>query len=275
MSENKKYTLLKVLKEVGNLVPQLFKQWKVFSCYAGLLTLLGMFFGQWPHSCFKNNFWCVPLNKSNEYFQTIFISVYIILCIFITLFFMYDFYKSAFKNTVFKVRDIYIIGKEKIKSAGFILLTVLICAIPLRIALIILFKPADPNWQVEFIYFIIAFICIMVPIMAIRLFCFVSAYYEKNTIPSLLPIFQKTIGKSYVGIFLFLLLAWIIILTFRISYNLDVLSRDYNYLPIALLTSFAEYFLRLEYLAVFLLFSRAQYICMNLSYSTENGEKDE
>ena len=74
---------------------------------------------------------------------------------------------------------------------------------------------------------------------------------------------------------LFLLLVWIILMTLHISYNLDVISIEYNYLSVGLLTSFAEYFLRLEFLALLLIFSQAQYTKIMVSDGAKKRSKNE
>ena len=168
MFKKNEYGLFSVLNQTIDFFPQLFKQWRVFAAYAVLFTISGAAFGQWAHSCIKKSYWCFDLSEIP--YGNGLIIIYLLINLVLTSAFIYDFYNAAFKNKIFVFSEVWKINKEKIKSLFFVISVLVGFALPSFIAVKILLQPGNPNWQIEFLYFTIAFSMILFPMMFVRLF---------------------------------------------------------------------------------------------------------
>lgn len=235
--------------------------WKIFLTYAGLMTLLCAVFGRWSYSCTGSlgGFWCYKFSD-DALAQTLFYVVYYLLAGYLLLSFLFDFYNTTFKNTVFKVADIKRISREKVRSIAMFITIFFTMSLPFVAVWFILRKPANPDWRVEFVWFTLAFIFAMLPILQIRLSSAVAFFLENYKIPCGKLLLQKTFTRAYVPIAVFIMLLMIVsIFNLQIYADLNHYAAEYNNFWAAILIEYAAALMRLILCSLFIIFVRAQY----------------
>jgi hypothetical protein len=194
MEKSSKYTLLRTIGRFFSLTYKSLDTWRVLLFYGAVITALTSGF-YLVYMCDKRSLQCfISMN-----------AVVILLLIFAGFCYLYDFYQCAFKNTVFKIADVVKFDKPKIKSLCFLAGYFFSFIISGAASWLIIAKPANPDWRIEFIYFTIFFAFCMVPILAMRFSAAPAFYFDNQKMPSLKYLFLQTSGRSYIGIIGFLL----------------------------------------------------------------------
>ncbi|MBR1601187.1 MAG: hypothetical protein IJ677_06360 [Alphaproteobacteria bacterium] len=195
-STNKnKYTLLLTFGRFISLIYKSLDAWKIMIVYGAIITLLYYILSSGQLLCNKNNLQCY---LRFQLFTVAFMA-------FVCMCYIVDFYQNIFKNGVFKYSSIVMFDKIKIKSVLFLTAYVLSFVVSAFVAKYIVFKPANPDWRIEFIYFVLLFIFCMLPILAMRFSVIVAFYFNEQKLPPIRYLYQKTSGRSYIGIIGFLL----------------------------------------------------------------------
>lgn len=267
-----KYTFFGVFKTWTQLLGQTALQWRVFGVYAAIMTIVDALFGHWSYSCRGDEigFWCVTL-PDNRYMVIAAMCVFYLLFTYLICAFTTDLHNSLFKNSVFKSRDVFIVSKQKLNTTLVLAGWFLIATISLVVAYYLIQRPANPDFQVEFGYFLIVFVLLLLPLMMIRCAtCF--AYYLNTGNFELRKVYDHTSGRSYISVMLFLLLAiMLLVINIHAFGFFSRISREYNSFTTALTTDFADNLLKLLSVTVFYLFAEAQCIRME---ETENLRKE-
>ena len=285
MNKKRNYTFLKVLGTWSDLLVQMLRQWRIFAVYALVITLISAVFGRWSYSCQYTDFssWCV-MPPQNSYVLIAYLIIFYGLLIFILGAFIVDVYDGMFKNSVFKPRNVVSFGRAKIKIASTLLKILLSLFISVFVALSIVEKPANPDFGIEFCYFLIAFAFVMVPLLMVRCSaCF--AYYINTGRFAVRKVYDNTSGRSYISVMLLLLLVLLcLIINIRLIGYFSRLTQTYNHLSVALSVEFIDSLLKLGYFAAILMLFQAQYIQMEkdeqqkaeeLAASNEDAEYEE
>lgn len=261
MRKNSGFSLLNVSFKTMDLLTAMVKNWRVFLGYAAILTSVSLLFGRWSYSCESgiDGFWCYQLPHS-KVFAIVYLVLFYVIDAFLFCSFISDYYNTAYKNGVFKLRNIFYVNKEKAKNMAFFLLCMLIFVLPIVISYKILLKPANPNWIIEFMYFIAMFVMVFVPIGLIRLSSFMAYFLQNGTMPPLQNIWQKTADKTHVNIIIMLLLLLCInVLMLHSMGYLSAFTHRYNTFMAVVFGEYADCLVKLLLFAIIVCFCRAQY----------------
>lgn len=262
-----KYTLLRTLSRFIGLIYKSLDAWKIMLIYGAVITFLYYIMSTTQFICNQTNVAC---------FLRFQIIIAIIL-LFVCFCYLYDFYQNVFKNTVFKYFSIVKFDKNKIKSIGFLLFYVLCFVLSASIAKYIVFKPANPNWKIEFIYFVVLFIFCMLPILAMRFSAIVAFYFNDLKLPSLNYLYEKTSGHSFIGIVGFLL-TMLIMAVFNMQaygYVTHFTTKYPTSVTVEVLATFFDILVKLFTLNVMFCFFEAQRQLMSESDLSDSVAKQE
>lgn len=256
-----KYTFFGVLQTWGQLLVGAFRQWRIFGAYAAVITVLDALFGNWSYSCRGDvpEFWCVVL-PNNKYVVIAAMSIFYLLLTYLICAFTTDLHNVLFKNSVFKSCDVFSVSKQKLNTTVILTGLFVGAAISLLIAYYIIQRPANPDFEIEFGYFLIVFVLLMIPLMMIRCAaCF--AYYMHTGGFALGKVYNHTSGRSYISVMMFLLLAILLLIISMNAYGFfSRMAFEHDTLTTAVATDFADNLLKLIIVTVFFLFAQAQYI---------------
>ena len=283
MKQSNKYGTIRVVGRWLDIIPQILVQWRVFMYYAFVLTIISIVSNRWTYACHGHSggFWCYWYNGSNiAYICSILLSFVAIVWVFGM--FSADFYKGLIAATPLGSKEISAFNKEKIKSGTIFLTASMILGVLLGIIAYIINPPglekilnyvlkqwnlpsiylhgANENWQIEFIFFLAAFICLMIPLLFMRCFAVVAYWFNEKKV-SFAKLYEITFDRAYVGIFCFLLLSLLCTVQHLSVINyFNKLVENHNYLTVAFFSEFCNNLLILLYLALFLLLSQAEYL---------------
>lgn len=250
MDKNSNYSLLRVSGSFFKLIGKSINAWRTMLLYGAVSTLIYYVLQICQMSCGNGNEQCYMYV---QYIATVCLAI-------LFLGYTYDNYKNAFKNGVFKYADLIKFDANKIKSCLFSAFYVLLYIVPVFVAKIIIFKQANPDWRIEFIYFTILFIFCLLPIAAMRFSMVVAFYYNEQKIPSFKYLYEKTKGKSYVGIIGFLLITLIMaVLNLHIyGYEIRMINEYPSSVFVQVLSTFLDIIAKLFTLNVIFCFFEAQ-----------------
>ena len=215
-----KYTLLNTIGRFFSLILKSFDAWGVTLFYGAVITALSSAFA------------LVRFCKAGDFNCYVTINLFLSILVFITvLFYLYDFYQTVFKNSVFKINNILKLDKNKIKSLVLLICYILCFIVSAFVSWKIFTKPANPDWRVEFIYFTIFFIFCVAPLLAMRFSALIAFYFYEYKIPSFKYLYNKTEGRSYIGIIGFLMV--LLILTVFNMYIQGITMHFIKLLPLS------------------------------------------
>lgn len=258
MENLKRFSLLRVIGRTIAYSWKMLDQWRMYLFYAGLLTILSLIFGRWSFSCVQGaKAWCHSFSgniwKGVGYLFLFYSALFVIFFLF-----GYDLYNSTFKNTVFKIKNLFVCDKNRLKSILFSVACLLAFIVPVFAAVMIVLKPANPVFEVEFLYFIILFACVIFNVLYIRLASFIARYLNDYKMPSLGAIYEKTKGRAYVSVVSFLILAFFLCLA-QLQFIGNFIQMNANdTFVMTLVTEFLDYIIKLIYFSFFLALFRAQ-----------------
>ena len=267
-SNPKLYTFFNVFSKTVVLLSNSLNQWKIYFSYAAILACIGFLFNFWGNSCMQN-----PLGFAcGEYIGLAILILQVILYVMLFLLFAVNLYSSLIKHIEFSLRQIFSLNYTKVRQIGFLLTYIISLSIPWLIAVMLIKKPANPDWRIEFIYFMITFVMGLIPLLAMRFSASVGYYMQNMHYPALSKLYNVTIGKSYIGIIGFLIIMQIFVVV-----NIKMLS-VFNHITSAsimlLFTYFADYLFKLFFIAFALLFCQAQYEIIELSQTKSMAQAD-
>lgn len=250
MNKTTKFTLFQIIRRFLYLVCKSADFWRGMLLYSAVMTAFYHISLYGQYICPQNGFSC---------FMTLQIVIFAILVL-IALCYIFDFYQSVFKNSVFKCKTIISFGAKKLKSVAFLTAYILTYIISVYIAKTIILKPANPVWQIEFIYFVIVFAVCLLPVFAMRFSAMVAFYLYEQKIPSFKFLFNKTAGHSFIGIVGFLGIVLILaIFNMQIyGYENAFLTKFPNSMVVMILLTFFDAFVKLFSLNVLVCFFEAQ-----------------
>lgn len=251
-------------------------QGKIFLCYSVMMSIMNGILGQWLYSCAdkSDNWWCfVP--KGSVYYLVGLLGIYVILSLFVLFSFYFDLYKSVFKNNQFRIRDIITFSKEKLRFMGYVLLFCFLIVIFMGVDLKILAKEPNPDWRIEFIFFIILFVFAWLPIIFIRMGASIDYMADSNTIP-FKKIWDMTSRRNFSLIITFcLIFLFINFIHIRLSYSLRTTASEYNYFVVAFIVDMIGCFLLFNYIALLMMYFRAVRSLIDEKYEILNNDKIE
>ncbi|MBQ7633269.1 MAG: hypothetical protein IJS88_04065 [Alphaproteobacteria bacterium] len=137
-------------------------------------------------------------------------------------------------------------------------------------AIYIIQKPADPDFIIEFCWFILTFLLLLWPLFIIRC-CACFAYYLQTGKFEIKKVFNNTSGRTYVSVVWFMLLMMLLlILNMRFMFDAIYVEQHYNYLFTAVAVEFIGSVFKFICLALYLLLFYSQYVQMEKNSAEEN-----
>lgn len=257
---NKRFKLSLALGKTLSYCWKMLDYWYIFLIYAGILTFISLIFRRWGYSCLGRELpaWCYKYPTSQTEVVLYLTGYYI--CVSTIIFsFAYDLFSTAYKNTVFKLRNIFIFDRNRIKYIIFSYICLIAFLLPIMLAIYIINRPALPVFELELALFIVVFMCAMFCILFIRLYSFIGYYMSEGKMPSLKDLFHVTGGRAYVAIVLFITVLLISCIgQVRLIGSLTRLNEQDTFL-MTVVSEYIDFFVRLFFLGMFLASCRAQY----------------
>lgn len=273
-----KLTFLKIILNTGRLLKKIAENYKVIVWYALMLTVLSAVMGLLP-SCQlgrEGGWWCYLENDDGTFPLYLFAADKFLFFLLCCLFFM-DFYGSAFNGQNFKPKNMLLFNRRRLQIIGFFIGVVFLLLGSVAAVFAIMLKKANPDWRIEFIYFVMAFICCWVPFILLRFSAAIS-YAASGEFPSFKQIWQKTSDRFVHIIFSYIVI--FVIINF-VSLYANVLLKILMLSSFNFVTSVAADFiynsLTLIYISVFMMLFRSMHEILeseNPSPSDENTAMD-
>ena len=252
-----------------------FSQGKFFLCYSILLSIISGFSGQWLYSCIDNNSWWCLIPKGNIYYLYGLFGFYLLLSLFILFSFYFDLYRIIFKKERFEIKNIINFSKEKLRFIGYVYLYSFLIVSFIGISLKILAKEANPDWRIEFVFFIILFIFAWLPIIFIRMSSSIDYIADLHNIP-FKKIWYMTSKRTFSIMITFcLMFLFLNFIHIRISYSLRIIASEYNYFVVAFLIDIIGCFLLFNYTAFLMMYFHAIRCLIDEKYDILNDDKKE
>ena len=225
----------------------------------------------------EGGWWCY-LEKNNSEMPLYSFILCKLLLLFVCCSFFVDFYNTAFNKKTFSWKNPVLFNSERLKKIGLLFGTLLVWVAPIALAFAIFLKKANPDWRIEFIYFVIMFICCWIPFIVIRLSAVISYFLSDGKFPSLKVLWQKTEDRNFSIIFSYVLIFVILnFLSLQISFISRLLMLKYFYFSTALITEFFSNLFILFAEIVFMMLFRSMHEILeseNSSPSDENSAMD-
>jgi len=262
--KNKNFSFFKVAGRTAHWFYKSLDAWKITFTYGGILTMFSVLFSRYEYSCHgsQQQSWCYDLPQTFNG-QILFYAVFCLLITYFVFSFLGDVYGQVFKNTVFKPLDIIKPNKDKLKRMCFLFGFFVLFVGLFVAAWLIVLKPANPDWRIEFLYFVAAFACAFTPLILLRISAFIGYYLQDLHLPSFDKMFKQTAGHSYVGVVGFMLcLLLACVINLRMMGEFNHLSSEYNMFVVALGLEFIDYVVKLAMLTCFICFFHAEYEVM-------------
>ena len=275
--KNKNFSFFKVAGRTTRLFYKVLSAWKIMFIYGGILTALSVLFGRYEYSCHgsKTNFWCHsgPQFVQSYSGQVMYLTLFFLLVAYLTFSFLCDVHNTVFKNDVFKTMGIIKPNKDKLKQMGFLFGSFIGFILLFVVAWLIVLKPANPDWRIEFIYFTSAFVCAFTPLVFLRLSAVIGYYLQNLHLPSFDMLFKQTSGRSYVGVvgFIFCLML-VCTVNLRLMGEFNSLNSGDNFFVMAVGLEFVDYVIKLYLITLFMCFFRAEYEVMEMAVISQNGQ---
>lgn len=236
----KKFTILNVIDTFFSNFWKLFKCWKVWLIYAVILFVLGIICGNWSHSCKSDlyaSWWCP--SASNVYVAYIKTTAYFLATLFLCFSYAYDLYNNAFAKVNFCIKTIFEFSKSKLKFMGFSFGLCFIFFALLAVCVWLIFKKANPDWLIEFGYFLIVFVFATFSILILRTSASLGVFLIHGKMPNFKLLFTNTSGKFYVVLITFCVLTYFVnIILLKSLGFFDILNTEKNIFILALTSEF-------------------------------------
>lgn len=253
-------------------------QWRVYLFYAVILMLVTGLTGQWKFSCETGDdyWWCYSFKSPYSLIASYII--FFVVSIFLYFSFCVDIYRSSFGDGKWNYNMLYKLDKERLKKIGILFGSVVLFITPILLAIKILVAKPNPDWRIEFFWFLLTFICCWMPFLFIRFSAAISFVLENPKLPPFRKIWQETSNKNFSIIFsysfLFLCISFV---QARVSFILTHLGHNYKSFILSLSEEFLNNILLLMYVSLFLMVTKSlQMIILskNQSPSDKNSAMD-
>ena len=191
-----KLILPKILWKTLTLIGEVFAQWKTFLWYALILTSITGILGQWTFSCQINqaSWWCYASNIKGIYIIYVLV---LLLQIFLWSSFCCDISTQSKYQQQFDFLSFLKLNKEKLIKIVVILGSCLTFIAGPVICFTIVQKKANPDWRIEFMWFILAFASCWLPFLVLRCSAAISYLLDNGKMPSLKYVWQQTKDKNF------------------------------------------------------------------------------
>ena len=273
MKKENKLPFGKVLVKTLKCCSSMADQWRIWLSYAFVMALISLVFRRWSYGCMEQNdhFWCVHVSGGITTGVVVKYLIYYILTLMVVFAYIHDYYQAAFCEKNFTLENIFVFKKAKIKSMLFLTLILFIFLVMGCTAYFLIRKPANPNWMIEFIYFVIVFFSFLIPLITIRLSAFISYYLQDGHMPDLIKIYKDTTKHSFIPLIMFFLaVVMIIILLLQSGLYLRALNLRFDNFAVVFLSEVAGYVIILMCYSLIIAVFRAQHeVLVEYSVSRE------
>lgn len=255
-----KFTMIGIFARMMVIGGKIFDAWRVILAYGAALTLLVVLMGMWTYTCGVDSmgFWCL-IPSSPQVYLTLF-AVYVLLALHLIFAFAVDFYDVAFNDGEFKWKNVILLNKDRARRELFVVGWVLALIVPLAVASRIIAKPANPDWQIEFVWFMAVFALLMATLWLLRVSAFVSVKLAGQTAPTPAQIYDLSSGHGYAPIILLLLLFGFAMLFYMsVLRHLGMFVQHYNYLVTGVAAQFVDSVVKMGIVALIVVFFRAMH----------------
>ena len=274
-----KLSLFRILNKMTYLVKAMFLQIKLFAFYAFASVLVSLLLGQWRQSCMIDgeNWWC-DIKPANIWVLFSMFLANTILQLVIYCSFGADIFAAVVKKQAFSFKTVFLPTKNKFLKMLVLFSEFLLFVVPIVGVMTIMLKRPNPDWMIEFCWFLLAFICCWLPFLALRMSSVVSYYLDDVKKIDFAMIWQKTEGRGFSIIFSFCIIfviASIIQLQFM-GASVKML-REYNFFVTAFWVEFFKVYIQMLFLGSLIMMFRAQQEILtpeNSSPSDENTAMD-
>lgn len=259
MIDTNRYSILSILVRTARLSRQILQQWRMVLIYAAGLTIVSLLFGYLGYLCQNGSgILCHSLGRSP--YMSVGLLLWLLIMLYMFLAFMADFYTAAFGKKTFKISNIFGLSKAKAKAMAVLLGYGAAFVVPVLVIVKVLVMPANPDWRVEMLNFLLIFTLFMFQLFMIRTIAALSTFLAHKKQPSMWQVYEKTAGSGYVSIILFLCLLAFSLLTYMIlAARMDVIGRWFDSVTWFALVNFADNALKLVFMALMVTFCRAQH----------------
>ncbi len=230
----------------------------IYLVYALLMTISTVLFGRLSFSCDlePNSWWCYS-TKNSYVILSLYVANLLILLYFL-LSFCYDIFVCTNQGIKMQLKNI-IPDKKRIRAIGAMVAVFMLLVIPMIVVMGIFIKPANPNWKIEFIYFLICFVCCWIPFITMRLSMGLSYFLSNNKLPDFKCIWQETNKKSFAIVIVYALVFLIFnIIGIKFGLFIKSLIFSYNNFGVAVLAELISNLYLLGVFAFILMIFRAQ-----------------
>ena len=271
MIDTNRYSILSILVRTARLSRQILQQWRMVLIYAAGLTIVSLLFGYLGYLCQNGSgIMCHSLGRSP--YMSVGLLLWLLIMLYMFLAFMADFYTAAFGKKTFKISNIFGLSKAKAKAMAVLLGYGVAFVAPIMVIVKVLVMPANPDWRVEMLNFLLIFTLFMFQLFMIRTIAALSTFLAHKKQPSMWQVYEKTAGSGYVSIILFLCLLAFSLLTYMIlAARMDIIGRWFDSVTWFALVNFADNALKLVYMALMVTFCRAQH---ELLQPAEDGDSE-
>lgn len=268
MTRKKKFTILNVFDLTIYYFLKFCKTWKVWSLYILVLTFLSALSGSWSHTCKDELFmswWCGSIGSIYSAYTRM--VIYFLAVFFLSFAFCYDIYKG---NAMFG--SLFSITKKKLRFMGF---AVGLCAIffsSLAIAVWLIFRKANPDWFVEFGFFLIVFTLSTLAVLILRTSASLGVFLQTDKMPDFKQLFNLTHAKFYVVLITFCVVTYAVnILQMNVMRSLELWNMQKVSFYVAIMSEFLSSAFKFLVLAVYTAYFLALANCL----LPENFTRDE
>ena len=256
MAKLAKYSMIGLTGRFFRLSGRVFDCWRLVAVYAVPLTILSLMARFLTTACLGgvDAGFCRLLNQKIIFIPmfVMYIAAYAHLLLALAV----DFYDIAFNSKPFGWNIIWHQRRDKWQKEGFLLAYIISYALLFLLAINLLLWPANPNWRIEMVYFVIIFGCFMLLLLLIRLMPSVSRYLAQKH-ADFADIYSKTKDRSYVAIITFLvLLGFILLCHMRLDIWFAQLALQLPWLTA--IFCYAKIFLQLTFGLMIFVLCRAQ-----------------
>lgn len=274
-----KLSLLRLLNKMTSLIKTMFLELKLFAAYAFVSVLISLPLGQWRQSCMidNENWWC-NIKPENAWLVFSMFLANMILQLILYCSFGTDIFAATVRKQKFYFKSVFLFSKDKLLKMLFLFLEFLLFIVPIMIFMTIMLKKPNPDWLIEFCWFLLAFSCCWLPFLTLRLSSAVSYYLDGVKKIDFAMILQKTEGRNFSIIFSFCII-FVVVGIIQLQFmGISIrMLRGYNSFVTAFGVEFFKVYLQMLFLGCLIMMFRAQQEILtpeNPSPSDENTAMD-
>lgn len=249
----KKFTILNVLDGTISNFWQFCRAWKVWSIYSLAFFLMSVICANWSHTCKDSlsiSWWCPQ--SSNVYFIYARVIFYYIGILFLIFSFAYDICKEVLNGNKSGFKALFLLNKTKLKSMGLLFALCLAFFTALGICVWQIFRAANPNWLIEFGYFLIVFVLATFVVLLLRTSASFGFILTEAKWPDFKKLFNLTCGKFYVVLITFCVMTYAVnLLQMKLRGLLDYWNMEMINYPVVLTSEFLGSIIQIATLGIY------------------------